>query len=47
MILADNGSNWYVSGRAEPALVERPATRARVSLTGADFEVVDTSKLRP
>ena len=30
---------------AEPALVERPAARAR-SATGADFEVVDTSKLR-
>ena len=29
MILADNGSTWYVIGRARPALVERPAACAR------------------
>ena len=29
MILADNGSSWFVSRRAEPALVEHAAARAR------------------
>ena len=29
MIVADNGSNWYISGAPEPALVERPAAHPR------------------
>ena len=46
MILADNGSSWYVTGAPSPhwSNVELHALGA---LTGADFEVVDTSGLRP
>ena len=29
MIVADNGSNWYISGAPSPRLVERPAAHAR------------------
>ena len=29
MILADNGSPWYISGRPEPALEQRRAPRTR------------------
>ncbi|HWM14384.1 MAG TPA: hypothetical protein VNO56_07880 [Gaiellaceae bacterium] len=38
MIVADNGSSWYVSGRP---------TRAGTTISGSDFRVGDTSKLRP
>jgi hypothetical protein len=46
MILADNGSNWYVSG-APDSHWSNDQLHALGSLTGADFEVVDTSRLRP
>ena len=46
MILADNGSNWYVSGAPSPHW-SNEQLHALGSLTGADFEVVDTSRLRP
>jgi hypothetical protein len=46
MILADNGSNWYVSGAPSPHW-SNDQLHALGGLTGADFEVVDTSKLRP
>jgi hypothetical protein len=46
MILADNGSNWYVSG-APSAKWSNDQLHALGGLTGSDFEVVDTSKLRP
>ncbi len=46
MILADNGSNWYVSG-APSEKWSNDQLHALGGLTGADFEVVDTSKLRP
>jgi len=46
MIVADNGSNWYISGAPDPAWSnDELHTLGRV--TGSDFEVVDTSKLRP
>jgi len=46
MILADNGAPWYVSGAPDPRWSnDELHTLARV--TGADFEVVDTSHLRP
>ncbi len=46
MILADNGSPWYISGAPDPRWSnDQLHTLGR--LTGADFEVVDTSKLRP
>ena len=46
LILADNGSNWYVSGAPSPHW-SNDQLHALGALTGADFEVVDTSKLRP
>jgi hypothetical protein len=46
MILADNGSSWYVSGAPSPRW-SNDQLHGLGQLTGADFEVVDTSKLRP
>ena len=44
MILADNGSNWYVSGAPDPRWSnDQLHTLGRI--TGADFEVVDVSSL--
>jgi hypothetical protein len=46
MLLADNGSNWYISGAPSPSWSnEQLHTLGRV--TGSDFEVVDASSLRP
>ena len=45
MILADNGSSWYVSGAPSPRW-SNDQLHALGQLTGADFEVVDTSTLR-
>ena len=44
MILADNGSPWYVSGAPNPHW-NNDALHSLGRLTGADFEVVDTSSL--
>jgi hypothetical protein len=44
MILADNGSPWYISG-APDARWSDDALHELNRLTGADFEVVDTSSL--
>jgi hypothetical protein len=46
MILADNGSSWYVTGAPSPHW-SNDQLHALGALTGSDFEVVDTSKLRP
>jgi hypothetical protein len=46
MILADNGSNWYVSGAPSPHW-SNDQLHALGALHGSDFEVVDTSHLRP
>jgi hypothetical protein len=46
VVLADNGSSWYVSGAPSPAW-SNDELHALGRLTGADFEVVDTAKLRP
>jgi len=46
MILADNGSSWYVSGAPSPHW-SNDQLHALGVLKGSDFEVVDTSKLRP
>ena len=44
MILADNGSSWYVSGAPDPRWSNDDLhTLGRI--TGSDFEVVDTSSL--
>src|SRR5437763_17129949 len=44
MILADNGSPWYVSG-APNRHWSNDGLHTLGRLTGADFEVVDTSPL--
>jgi hypothetical protein len=46
LILADNGSPWYVSG-APNAHWSNDQLHALGALHGSDFEVVDTSQLRP
>jgi len=44
MILADNGSNWYISGAPNPKW-SNDDLHTVGQITGADFEVVDTSSL--
>jgi hypothetical protein len=44
MILADNGSPWYISGAPNPRWNDA-ALHALGELSGRDFEVVDTSSL--
>jgi hypothetical protein len=44
MILADNGSPWYISGAPNPRW-NNDALHQLDQLTGSDFEVVDTSSL--
>jgi hypothetical protein len=44
MILADNGSPWYISGAPNPHW-NNDALHLLDQLTGRDFEVVDTSSL--
>jgi hypothetical protein len=39
MILADNGSNWYVSGAPDPRWSD-DELRTLKTLKGSDFEVV-------
>ncbi len=45
MILADNGSPWYISGMSSPYFSDADL-RTLGRITGADLEVVDTSSLR-
>ena len=46
MILADNGSNWYISGAPDSRWSNDDLhTLGRVP--GSAFQVVDTSSLRP
>ena len=45
MILADNGSPWYVTGTANPSWNDDDL-HALNGIPGSDFEVVDTSGLR-
>jgi hypothetical protein len=44
MIVADNGSNWYISGAPNPKW-NNDDLHSLAQITGADFEVVDTSSL--
>ena len=44
MILADNGSSWYISGAPNPHW-SNDDLQTIGRITGADFEVVDTSSL--
>ena len=46
MIVADNGSNWYISG-APNAGWSNDDLHTLGRITGANFEVVDTSSLHP
>jgi len=46
MILADNGSNWYISGAPDPRW-SNDALHTIGRITGSDFEVVDTTSLHP
>ena len=45
MILADNGSPWYISGASDPRFDDDVMHELDV-ITGRDLEVVDTSGLR-
>jgi hypothetical protein len=44
-IVADNGSDWYLSGAPNPGW-DNDQLRALRGLTGRDFEVVDAASLR-
>ena len=44
LMLTDNGSSWYISGAPDPRWSD-DALHQLGRLTGADFEVVDTSSL--
>src|SRR6266852_5010206 len=44
MIVADNGSNWYISGAPDPHW-SNDALHTLGGIKGSDFEVVDTSSL--
>jgi hypothetical protein len=46
MIVADNGSSWYVSGAPDPRW-SNSQLHALSRVDGSDFRVVDTSSLRP
>ncbi|MGH2754849.1 MAG: hypothetical protein ACRDLB_10500 [Actinomycetota bacterium] len=46
MIVADNGSDWYISGAPHPKW-DNDALHSLHEVPGSAFEVVDTSSLRP
>jgi hypothetical protein len=46
LIVADNGSDWYVSGSPDSHW-DNDQLRTLGTLSGSDFEVVDTASLRP
>ncbi len=46
MIVADNGSSWFVTGALDPQR-SNDDLHALGRVKGSDFEVVDTSSLRP
>jgi hypothetical protein len=46
MMLADNGSDWYVGGAPDPRWSDE-ALHALSGVTGGDFEVVDSRALLP
>jgi hypothetical protein len=46
MIVADNGSSWYISGVPDEGW-SNEQLRSLHRVRGSDFRVVDTSKLRP
>ena len=46
MIVADNGSNWYISGAPHPKWSNDQLHTLR-RVPGSAFEVVDGTKLKP
>ena len=46
MIVADNGSSWYVSGVPDPRW-DNDQLHTLHRVRGSDFRIVDTSRLRP
>jgi hypothetical protein len=46
MILADNGARWYITGAPDPHW-SNDDLHSLGRVHGSDFEVVDTSRLRP
>jgi hypothetical protein len=46
MLVADNGSSWYITGAPSPGW-SNDQLHMLGRVKGSDFEVVDTSKLRP
>jgi hypothetical protein len=46
MLLADNGSNWYVSGAPNPKW-SNDDLHSLGRITGSMFDVVDTTSLHP
>ena len=46
MMVADNGSNWYISGAPDPGW-DNDDLHQLGNVKGSDFEVVDTSSLAP
>jgi hypothetical protein len=45
MILADNGSDWYISGAPDPGWDDTHLVNELKQVNGADFEAVDESSL--
>ena len=45
MILADNGSSWYLSGAPDPRWNDDDLHNLKTGVHGSDFEAVDTSAL--
>jgi hypothetical protein len=45
MIVADNGSNWYISGAPDPGWDNNALVSELATVTGADFEVVQMNGL--
>lgn len=46
MMVADNGSDWFITGAPDPGW-DNDDLRTLGRVTGSDFEVVDTTSLRP
>jgi hypothetical protein len=46
MIVADNGSNWYITGAADPRWNDDDLNQLK-NVPGAAFEVVDTGPVHP
>ena len=46
MIVADNGSNWYITGAADPRWNDNDLNQLK-TVPGSAFEVVDTGPVHP